>query len=71
VILKSKRPTARELTLIPTDDILYEVLIGVMDASRELYKEDPGYQALSPEIAKKPESQQFNRLFPDVSIGGV
>jgi biopolymer transport protein ExbD len=71
VSLKSRRPNTRELTLIPTDDTFYEVMIGVMDASRELYKEDPGYQVLSPEIAKKPESQQFNRLFPDVSIGGV
>lgn len=69
--LKSKRPNAKELTLIPSDDTLYEVMIGVMDASRELYKDDPGYQVLSPEIARKPESQQFNRLFPDVSIGGV
>ena len=69
--LKSKRPNSKELTLVPSDDTLYEVMIGVMDASRELYKDDQGYQALSPEIARKPESQQFNRLFPDVSIGGV
>lgn len=69
--LKTKRPTAKELTLMPSDDTSYEIMIGVMDASRELYKDDPGYQALSPEIAKKPESQQFNRLFPEVSIGGV
>ena len=46
-------------------------MIGAMDASRELYKGDTGYQALSPEIANKPESQQFNRLFSEVSIGGV
>jgi len=71
VSLKSKRPNSKEITLMPSDDTLYETMIGVMDASRELYKEDPGYQALSPEIARKPESQQFNRLFPDVSIGGV
>ena len=69
--LKSKRPNTKELTLVPADDTLYEVMIGDMDASRELYKDDPGYQVLSPEIARKPESQQFNRLFPDVSIGGV
>ncbi len=69
--LKTKRPNAKELTMMPSDDTTYEVMIGVMDASRELYKDDPGYQALSQEIAKKPESQQFNRLFPEVSIGGV
>ena len=69
--LKSKRPNAKEITLMPSDDTVYETMIGVMDASRELFKDDPGYQALSPEIARKPESQQFNRLFPEVSIGGV
>ncbi|MSP18925.1 MAG: biopolymer transporter ExbD [Bdellovibrionales bacterium] len=69
--LKTKRPSSKELTLMPSDDTSYEVIIGAMDASRELYKEDAGYQALSPEIAKKPESQQFNRLFSEVSIGGV
>ena len=46
-------------------------MIQVMDASRELQNGDPGYQSVPPEIAHKPESQQFNRLFPDVSIGGV
>jgi hypothetical protein len=42
-----------------------------MDASRELAKGDQGYKAVPPEIAQKPESQQFNRLFPEVSIGGI
>ena len=69
--LKEKRPDSKELTLMPADDTPYEVMIGVMDTTRELLKGDAGYQVLSPEIARKPESQQFNRLFPDVSIGGV
>ena len=71
VQLHAKRPTSREITLMPADDTTYDVMIQVMDVARELQKEDPGYQQLSPEIANKPESQQFNRLFPDVSIGGV
>lgn len=69
--LKTKKPDSKEITLMPADDTPYEVMILAMDATRELYKDDAGYQAVSPEIANKPESQQFNRLFPDVSIGGV
>ena len=46
-------------------------MIDALDASRELQKHDAGFQAVPPEIAAKPESMQFNRLFPDVSIGGV
>lgn len=65
------RRDMKEITLMPADDTPYEVMVGVMDAARELRKEDPGYQPVPPEIADKPESQQFNRLFPDVSIGGV
>ncbi len=71
VSLHQKKPDTREITLIPSDDVTYETMINVMDASRELAKDDPGYQAIPPEIAQKPESLQFNRLFPDVSIGGV
>lgn len=71
VQLHQKRPNAREITMIPTDDIPYEVMISVMDTSRELSKGDPGYKPVPPEISQKPESMQFNRLFPDVSIGGV
>lgn len=71
VQLHAKKPTSHEVTLMPADDVAYEVMIGVMDASRELVLKDPGYQPVPPEIAQKPESQQFNRLFPDVSIGGV
>lgn len=71
VALKTKRPNAKEITLLPADDVTHEVMVLVMDASRELVNGDPGYQAISPEIAHKPESQQFNRLFPDVSIGGI
>lgn len=68
--LKGKSET-KEITLMPADDTPYEVMIGVMDAARELNKDDPGYQPVAPEISNRPESQQFNRLFPDVSIGGV
>ena len=71
VTLKPKRQEDKDITLMPTDDTPYEVMIGAMDAARELTKTDPGYQPVPPEISQKPESQQFNRLFPDVSIGGV
>jgi biopolymer transport protein ExbD len=71
VQIKLKQPKTKEITLIPTDDTPYEVMVGVMDASRELAKGDQGYKAVPPEIAQKPESQQFNRLFPEVSIGGI
>jgi biopolymer transport protein ExbD len=71
VQLKAKKPDSREITLLPADDVAYEVMIGVMDSSRELIKDDLGFAPVPPEIARKPESAQFNRLFPDVSIGGV
>jgi len=71
VQLHAKKPDAREITLMPSDDVPYEMMILVMDAARELAKDDTGYQAVPPEISQKPESLQFNRLFPDVSIGGV
>lgn len=71
VSLHGKRPDSHDITLMPSDDTPYEVMINAMDASRELTKEDPGYKPVPPEIASKPESMQFNRLFPDVSIGGV
>ena len=69
--VKTKRPNAKEITLMPTDDTTYDVMVQVMDAARELRPGDPGFQATPPDIAQKPEAQQFNRLFPDVSIGGV
>lgn len=71
VTLKQKKPDTREVTLVPADTVPYEVMINVMDSSRELLKDDPGYQPVPPEIARKPEANQFNRLFPEVSIGGV
>lgn len=71
VTLHQKKPDSREITLMAADDVTYEVMVSVMDAARELSKDDPGFQAIPPEIAQKPESLQFNRLFPDVSIGGV
>lgn len=69
--IKKRHGESTEITLIPNDDVTYDTLIQVMDASRELAKEDPGYKAVPPDISQKPESTQFNRLFPDVSIGGV
>jgi biopolymer transport protein ExbD len=71
VQLHLKKPIAHEITLMPADDTAYETVIAVMDSSRELLVKDPGFQQVPPEIAQKPESSQFNRLFPDVSIGGV
>lgn len=66
-----KKPDSREITLVPADSTTYEVMINVMDSSRELKQGDAGFQQIPPDIAQKPESLQFNRLFPDVSIGGV
>ncbi len=69
--LHEKRPNSKEITLMPADDTPYEVMVEVMDASREVVKGDAGFQQVPPDIAQKPESMQFNRLFPDASIGGV
>lgn len=71
VELHAKRPNDTDVTLLPSDDVPYEVMISVMDASREMLANDPGYQPVPPDIASKPESTQFNRMFPNVSIGGV
>lgn len=71
VQLHAKKPKAKELTLTPADDTPYDVMIEVMDAARELVKADPGFQTVPPEIAQKPESEEFNRLFPEITIGGV
>ena len=71
VTLHQKRPNSKEITLIPADDVAYDAMIQVMDASRELVKGDPGFETVPAEISQKPESLQFNRLFPDVSIGGI
>jgi biopolymer transport protein ExbD len=71
VQLKQKKPSAKEITLMPADDTPYFVMVEVMDAARELKKEDPGFTTVPMEVWGKPESEQFNRLFPDVSIGGV
>ena len=71
VELHQKRPTDRELTLLPSDDVPYDVMVSVMDAARELVTGDPGYQPVPPDIALGPDSARFNRMFPDVSIGGV
>jgi len=69
--LHARKPDSREITLMPNDDVNFDLMIQVMDEARELKKGDTGYQNVPPEIAAKPESAQFNRLFPDVSIGGV
>jgi biopolymer transport protein ExbD len=69
--LHDKRPKSHEITLVPANAVTYDALIGVMDAARERVKGDEGYQELPPGAAGSPESTSFNRLFPDVSIGGV
>jgi biopolymer transport protein ExbD len=71
VELKSKRPNSTEITLMPNDETPYSVMVDVMDAARELKKDDPGFVMVPAELWGKPESERFNRLFPDVSIGGV
>ncbi|NBT58588.1 biopolymer transporter ExbD [bacterium] len=71
VQLKSKSPDSREVTLMPADDTPYFVMVDIMDAARELKKDDAGYKTVPADVLGKPESEQFNRLFPDVSIGGV
>lgn len=71
VQLKTKKPTAEEITLNPADDTMYEIMVEVMDNARELVVGDTGFKQVPADIAQKPESQQFNRLFPNVNIGGV
>lgn len=71
IALHSKRPKSHEITLVPANAVTYDALISVMDAARERVKGDEGYQELPPGAAGSPESMGFNRLFPDVSIGGV
>ena len=70
-IQQNQKIQKADFTLLPNDATPYEVIIGTMDATRELMREDPGYQPVPADIASKPESQQFNRLFPEVSIGGL
>lgn len=72
VALKAKKPNAREITINPADDVTYETNINVMDAARDLLPGDPGFEKLPPDVANRPEENvKYNRLFPDVSIGGV
>lgn len=71
VQVKAKKPEEKEITLMPSDDTNYDLMVQVMDAARTLEAQDPGYQTIPPEISGKPESEEFNRLFSDVSIGGV
>lgn len=71
VQLKQKSPNTREITLMPSDDTPYFVMVDVMDAARDLKKDDAGFKQVPVELSGTPESEQFNRLFPDVSIGGV
>jgi biopolymer transport protein ExbD len=69
--LHAKRPKSHEITLMPANAVTYDTIILVMDAARELVRGDEGYQELPPGASGSPESMGFNRLFPDVSIGGV
>lgn len=71
IALHSKRPKSHEVTLNPSNAVTYDTIILVMDAARELVRGDEGYQELPPGGSSSPEATNFNRLFPDVSIGGV
>lgn len=71
VQLKARSPESKEVTLMPSDDIPYFVMVEIMDSARDLRKNDPGFKDIPADLQGKPESEQFNRLFPDVSIGGV
>lgn len=71
VTLHSRKPKSHEITIIPSNAVTYETIILVMDAARELVKGDPGFKELPPGSQGTSESMSFNRLFPDVSIGGV
>lgn len=72
VTIHQKRPNSKEITLLPSDEITYETIIAVMDSARELVRGDTGYQVLPPDVQRtQPSAQQFNQLFPEVSIGGV
>ncbi|NDD04957.1 MAG: hypothetical protein EB078_08625, partial [Proteobacteria bacterium] len=59
VQLKQKRPNTKEITFMPSDDTPYSVLVGTMDAARDLQKDDPGYQNVPADLQGKPESEQF------------
>lgn len=69
--LHQRNSKVHDVTLIPGDDINYDTIVRTMDAAREYVKGDPGFKDVPPDIAGRPESQQFNRLFSDVSLGGV
>ena len=71
VQLKQKSPNTKEITLLPSDDIAYYVMVDVMDAARDLKRDDIGFKQVPLELEGTPESEQFNRLFPEVSIGGI
>ncbi len=69
--IHTKRPKSHEITLVPANAVTYETIIAVMDAARERVKGDPGFEELPPGAQGSPDAMSFNRLFPDVSIGGV
>ncbi len=71
VKIHSQYPKIKDVTLVPDDNIIYDVLVETMDSARALEKGDIGYQTISPDIIGKPESAQFNQLFPEIIIGGV
>lgn len=66
-----QKPEVNEITVIPEDEVDYQVIILVMDAAR-LYEEgDEGFKELPPEIRNSTEKFHFNQMFPNVNIGGV
>ncbi len=69
--LHKKRPKSHEITIVPQNAVTYDTIIHLMDSARELVKGDEGYQELPPGSQGTVESMNFNRLFPDVSLGGV
>ncbi len=69
--IHQKNTKNHNLTIIPEDEVSYAVIIKTIDAAREYNSGDAGYQKLPPDIADRPDAQNFNRLFSDVSFGGV
>jgi len=69
--LHRRKPKAREMTVIPEDNVIYDVMIQVMDEAREVHKKDPGYKEIPKELKGRIEGSRLNDMFPNVSIGGV
>jgi len=64
VSLKMKYPNEKTISLRPSDSVIYDNIVKVMDASRELFSSDPPLPAGS-------KDADTNWLFPDVVVEGV